>query len=58
MTQLHRGMGGTAPEPTLRRHPHQAERRLVEDIAFRVLAADAEQDAARMIRQETEHTHQ
>jgi hypothetical protein len=42
MTQLHRGMGGAAPQPTpLRRsYPHQPERRLVEDIAFRVLAAD------------------
>ena len=42
MTQLHRGMGGTAPQPThLRRsYPHQPERRLVGDIAFRVLAAD------------------
>jgi hypothetical protein len=40
MTQLHRGMGGTAPQPThLRRsYPHQPERRLVEDIAFRVPA--------------------
>jgi hypothetical protein len=42
MTQLHRGMGGAAPQPTHlhRSYPHQPERRLVEDIAFRVLAAD------------------
>jgi hypothetical protein len=42
MTQLHRGMDGTAPQPTPPPPPlpHQPERRLVEHIAFRALAAD------------------